>query len=249
MIFIFLLPVLIISSAVFMYEYTGRKELLKLDLVQFVYAFILTPMVFIWLKSFLFYFLVNELNAGLTVQQIFVVDTIYSVIFLFVFAFIVMHSLTKSFEIKRSRDPQYDIFAHSEFFHLVSSHSVIYVGAMVLFSFLSIVNLYIPLVSNLSIVGLYFMAGFGFVFGIASFISLLLTEINNLKFVKTIKSLFAFFFLFHIMLYALFSPGFDGGRVMFWFVCMIFSGFVFSSLLIERSEKAMKFLRKLHYKY
>lgn len=110
LIILFLVPTFAILSSLYLYQHTGKREILKFDLVQFVYAFILAPIVYIWLKSFLFVFLVSELNLHLSVTDLFIADTVLTIIFLYVFAFLVIHSLTKSFELKRLRDPFYAVW-------------------------------------------------------------------------------------------------------------------------------------------
>ena len=49
-------------SALALYRKNGRREILKFDVVQFWYAFVLVPVLFVWFKSFLFFTLRDELN-------------------------------------------------------------------------------------------------------------------------------------------------------------------------------------------
>lgn len=249
---LFLVPVLAIGAGLYLYQHTGKKEFLKFDLVQFVYAFVLTPIVYIWLKSFLFVFLVRELNLSLTVTDLFLADTAYSVIFLFFYAFLVIHSLTKSFELKRSRDPLYDLFQHSEFFHMLTSHLAIYVGVVILISVLSTVNVFIPLGFAANMLGFYACLVFGFIIGLCIYIGILLTdddfEIKHPRFEMFIELVYASFFIYHIALFFYFRPAFNMSEVVFWFMFMILFGFIFSSYVLERSEKFLKVMRKFHYK-
>lgn len=252
MILLFLIPTLAILSSLYLYQHTGKREILKFDLVQFVYAFVLTPIIYVWLKSFLFVFLVRELDLRLSVTDIFIADTAYTIIFMFVYAFLVIHSLTKSFELKRSRDPFYDIFQHSEFFHLLTSHAAIYIGSVVLISVLSTVNVLSPLLIAQNMVGFYIAIFSGFLVGGAIYIGLFLTddefEAKYPRFEMFVRLVFVLVFIFHIGLYFLFRPQFDLSRVMYWFVFMVLAGFVLSSFLVERSEKVVRFLKRLHYK-
>lgn len=247
-----LVPVFAILSALYLYQHTGKREILKFDLVQFVYAFVLTPIIYIWLKSFLFVFLVQELNLHLSVTQIFIADTAYTVIFLYVFAFSVIHSLTKSFELKRSRDPFYDIFQHSEFFHMLASHAPFYIGSVILFSILSSVNVFIPLTQASSMIGLYWGLILGFLFGIGIYIGLLLTdddfEQKYPRFEKFIELVFIALFIYNVVLYFIFHPSFNLGHVMYWFIFMCLAGFIFGSFILERSQKMVRILKKFHYK-
>lgn len=249
---LFLIPTLAVISGLYLYQHTGKKEILKFDLVQFVYAFVLTPIIYVWLKSFLFVFLVKELNLHLSVTDIFIADTAYTVIFMYVFAFIIIHSLTKSFQLKRSRDPFYDIFQHSEFFHMLASHVPLYVGGAILFSVLSTVNVFIPLTAVSSMIGLYWGLISGFLFGIGIFISLLLTddefEERYPRYEMFVELIFVALFIYNVALYFMFHPEFNLGHVMFWFIFMCLTGFVIGSFILERSQSTVKLLKKFHYK-
>ncbi len=249
---LFLVPTFAILSSLYLYRHTGKREILRFDLVQFVYAFVLTPIVYVWLKSFLFVFLVQELNLHLSVTDLFIADTVFTVIFLFVFAFLVIHSLTKSFELKRHRDPFYDIFQHSEFFHLLTSHVVLYVGAVVLINIISTVNVFIPLevVNNMFV--FYAALVLGFIIGIIIYIGILLTDdefdVKFPRFEMFVELVYIAFFLFNIGIYFFLRPGFNLAHVMYWFVFMILGGFITGSLILDRSERIVKRLKKLHYK-
>lgn len=249
---LFLVPVLAIIAALYLYQHTGKKEFLRFDLVQFVYAFVLTPIVYVWMKSFLFVFLVKELDLRLTVTEIFLADTVFTVIFLFFYAFLVIHSLTKSFELKRSRDPLYDLFQHSEFFHLLTSHVAIYIGLVVLISILSTVNIFIPLDFTHNMIAFYACLGFGFLVGLFVYVGILLTdddfELQHPRFEMFIELLYASFFIYHISLFFYFRPAFNMTEVVFWFVFMILFGFIISSYVLERSEKFVTFMKQFHYK-
>lgn len=249
---LFLVPLLAIGAAAYLYQHTGKREFLKFDLVQFVYAFVLTPIVYIWLKSFLFVFLVRELNLSLTVTDLFLADTAYTVIFLFFYAFLVIHSLTKSFELKRSRDPLYDLFQHSEFFHMLTSHIAIYVGVVILISVLSTVNVFIPLEFPSNTIAFYGALFFGFLIGLFIYIGILLTdddfEIKHPRFEMFIELVYASFFIYHIALFFYFRPAFNMSEVVFWFMFMILGGFILCSYVLERSERFVKFMRRFHYK-
>src|SRR3989344_3589542 len=59
---IYLIPVLSVLSALALYHKSGKMEILKFDVVQFWYAFVLAPILFVWFKSFLFITLRDELN-------------------------------------------------------------------------------------------------------------------------------------------------------------------------------------------
>ncbi|EKD43989.1 MAG: hypothetical protein ACD_72C00045G0003, partial [uncultured bacterium] len=54
-ILLIIIPLLSLLASLGLYRYNGKKEILRFDLVQFFYAFILMPMIYIWFKSFLFF--------------------------------------------------------------------------------------------------------------------------------------------------------------------------------------------------
>lgn len=249
---LFLVPTLAILSSLYLYQHTGKREILKFDLVQFVYAFILAPVVYVWLKSFLFVFLAQELNLHLSVTDLFIADTIYTIIFLYVFAFLVIHSLTKSFELKRVRDPFYDIFQHSEFFHLLTSHVILYLGAVLLITIISTVNVFIPLEVASNMIVFYVSIILGFIVGIITYTAILLTddEFDKMypRFEMFVELVFIIAFLYDVGLYFYFRPGFNLHFGMYWFVFMIFGGFITGSLILDRSEKIVKHLKRFHYK-
>lgn len=252
MLILFLIPTLAFLSAVYLYQHTGKREILKFDLVQFVYAFVLAPIIYIWLKSFLFVSLVQELNLHFSVTDIFIADTVYTIIFLYVYAFIIIHSLTKSFELRRSRDPFYDIFQHAEFFHLLTSHAAVYVGGGILFIILSTINVFMPVTQVSSAIGFYSSLLGGLLFGFMIYLGILLTddefEERYPKFEMFVELLFAGFFILDVWLYFYFRPAFNLGRVMYWFGFMALVGFIVCSLLVERSERTVRLLKKFHYK-
>jgi hypothetical protein len=249
---LFLIPTLAILSALYLYQHTGKREILKFDLVQFVYAFVLTPIMYVWMKSFLFAFLVQDLNLHFSATEIFIADTVYTVIFLYIFAFVIIHSLTKSFQLKRVRDPFYDIFQHSEFFHMLTSHVPLYVGGVLLFSILSTINVFIPFTQVSSMIGLYVALVSGFLFGIIVYIAILLTdddfEIKYPRFEMFIELTYIFVFIYNVGLYFVFRPEFDLGHVMYWFLVMSLTGFIIGSFILERSQKTVKFFKRFHYK-
>ncbi len=240
-------PVLSILIALILYQYNGQKQFFKFDFVQFVYAFIITPLIFIWLKTLLFYILQNELNIRVSPRELFIIDTVYSLVALFVFSFIVIHALTKSFELERLKNPNYDVFKHSEFFHLATSHFVIYSGAIILFTFLSFINVYFPLDGVNNIIGFYLLVVLGLIFGISCFGVIILSDWGNPRFIKLMKILFIFFFIIHVALLFLVNPKMTTAYGIYWFVFSIFTGFVISIITIGRSKLAMGVFKKLHY--
>jgi hypothetical protein len=220
---------------------------LKLDLFQFVYAFILAQILYIWFKSFLFYILRDELDLRLSLTNLFILDTIFSVIFLFVYAFVVIHSLTKRFENKRYTDPLYDVFKHSEEIHFWVSHMGSYVGAMVLISIVSLINIWFPVETVLTRWQFYAVLGLGFFAGLVALVAMWLSIFKE-RFFKVLKLIMAIFFIIHAAVYFIVDPRFDAEYVMYWFVFAIFTGLILVAFALERSRRAAGLFEKLHHK-
>ncbi len=245
--FLYLIPLMAVVSALSVYKKNGRKEFLKFDVVQFVYAFILSPVMFVWFKTFLFYILKHELDLRLSLNQLFFVDTTYSVAFLFVYAFVVIHSLTKSFENKRYRDPLYDVFKHSEELHLWVSHFWVYAGAMSLLTMISVLNMWFPLVTTISRWQFYMLVSLGGITGVVVFGGIWLSIFSE-KFMRILKLMYGLFFLIHVGAYFVFDPSFNAGRVMYWFVFMLFMMLVFLSFFFDKSERVVGLFERLSHK-
>ena len=140
MLLIFLLLVLpVIGTLVGLvfYRFQGKKDLLKIDIVQFYYTFILSPIVFVWLKTMIFV-LLQANTHNLSMKEIYSIDTAFSVVFLLIFAFVAMHSVTKTFHLKE-KDPLYNFFFDSEYIHLWLSHLAMAFGAVSIFTAISFI--------------------------------------------------------------------------------------------------------------
>ncbi len=246
--FLVLIPMLVVISSILIYQFNGRKEFVKFDLVQFLYAFFFVPVMFIWLKSLLFYLLRRELDLHLSVTDIFAADTAFSVMFLFLYAFIVIHSLTKSFELKREHDPLYDLMKDSEYFHLWISHIVFNFGMTLIVSVLSVTNLFIPITTTINHPFFYMLLSFGLIFGIALFVFTWLSNFSA-NFVRVMKIFYGVIFTIHVGLYITIYPGFDNRYGIFWVTVTALSSFMFCSLFFERFERPMNWIQRLHYKF
>ncbi len=242
---IFVIPILAIISAVLLFKFNGKRSILKFDFVQFIYAFVITPILFVWLKYFLFYILKQELSLRLSLNELFLADTILSVILLYVSFFIVIHSLTKTFNLNRQNDPLYDMVAHSEYLHLNLSHLAIYAGSMFVATLLSLSNLAVPLAIENTRNSFYAIFGFGLLGGIASFMGIWKYDSPDPNFMRIMKLLLAFFFLIHAVAYFWFDPGFNTSYILFWFVFALYMATMFMSLFAERPEKKMKIFRRM----
>ncbi len=254
-----LIPFLATLSAVILYRQNGKKEILKLDLVQFLYAFILTPIIFVWLKTFVFFLIRKDIRAHISVANFFLIDTIFSIVFLYLFAFVVVHSLTKSFEMKRRNDPLHDFVQHSEYFHTWFAHIGFYGLAMILITILSALNLFLPLPLAPSFFAMPLIVAAGIISGAIGYYSLhqyyygfhpypqFAMKVGRYSFMTIMKILFALFFLIHIVLYFSLYPQFRVEHSFYWLSFFFFATLVVNAFFLQRSKRAQALFRKLKY--
>jgi hypothetical protein len=245
---LYFVPILAFVSSLALYRHHGKREILRFDLVQFFTAFIIIPLMFIWLKSILFLFLSRDLVPRLSSGELFIADTLFSLVFMYVYAFIVIHSLTASFKLKKVKDPIYDIFHHSEYFHLWLSHLVSYIGSGVIGSIISLTNLIAPL--QLQFPRPYFFASLfaGTLLGVVSYILVWLGDPKQSNFMRIMKLAMGIFFTVHVIAYFVFDPGFNSAYLLFWMMSFALMAMVFLSFFVDRSERATSFFDKFKYK-
>lgn len=243
MILLFLV-VLVIASGVSLvfYRFQGKKQVLRFDIVQFFYAFVFAPLLYVWFKTFLYVVLKNQLGASLTPNELFVIDTVFSVLFLFFYAFIAMHSLTKTFWLNNAKDPLYDVFVHSEYIHLWLAHIVMIIGGMMLISFLGIANLFFPLNIQNSDLGRIFLVVMGIICGALAFLGVLMTDpkLETGYFLRVMKLAFGAFFSLYVILYFIFSPPFSTSLSLYWWSFFLFATTVCLSFFTYRSKKVKR---------
>jgi hypothetical protein len=243
------IPVITPLIGLLLYRQVGKKEFLKLDIVQFVYAFILGPIAFVWMKSMLFFLSRNDLGTSLSLNQLFFIDTAFSVIFLYLSAFIAIHSLTKTFEVKLQKDPLFDILEHSEKFHLWISHTSIYTLGGLIFMLLGLINLFLPLAIELTRTAFFLILLAALILGFILYAGIWLSNFTASKFLRLVQLIYGFFFVIQIFAYFFVSPSFSGEYIVFWFIIMIFASMVFSFQVISRSQKSKTWINKLHHKH
>ena len=230
-----LFPVLIIALGFFTLRFNGRKELLRMDLVQFLHAFVFTPAVIIWVKTVVFSNLKVYLGESLSVEDLFLVDNILTLISLYIFSFVVIHSLTKSFQLKREKDILFDLFSHSEYFHFWLSHLITYSGGLVLMMVLGVLNLFVPLTELLTKKWLYIAVFVGILFGVLFYVAMFLYRVKEQKkFDRVMKLQLYIHSLIILTLYFVVRPGYSEEYAMFW--C--------SSIFFISSTVFMQFLRR-----
>lgn len=249
MIQLFLLSLLfIIVSGLFIYRYTGKKKFFKFDLVQFIYAFVIAPLVFVWIKTFVFYLVQSEIELiGQT--NVFLIDTAVSLLGLGAYAFVIIHFITKNFEIKRYRDPLYDIFQLSEVIHLWISHLGLYFFALLVATTLSILNVYFPLRSDLSRLWFLVLLPAGSLSGLVLFMAVWLSNFSKYKFMKINRLLFAFHFFVHLAIYFIFNIEFNMHFITYWFFFSCFMAANIFSMFSEKSKRLMLIIDRWHHKH
>lgn len=234
------IPLLAVASSIGLYRLNGKKEILRLDLVQFFYAFIVSPVLFIWFKSLIYMLVRTELDIRLSQGEVFLIDTFFSTAFLYVFAFIVMHSLTKSINLKVGHDPLHDIFKHSEYFHLWLTHLVMYVGGLTLLASVGLVNALIPLGIEVGRWLFYALVASGIPVGLLVFIGVWLSDPKQDRgnFMRLMKLVFGILFLIHVVVYFILDFNFSYPAILFWWTSSLFATTVICSLFVYKSVKA-----------
>jgi len=245
MIFLVLVPIITSIIGLLAYRFQGKeKEIFRLDLVQFVYLFVLSPAMFVWLKTLLFYLVRNELGEALSINQIFVIDTIFTLIAVFVMVGISIHTLTKTFWIKRYHNPEFDLYHLSEYFHLLWSHILIWGGAMLLGSFITIANVFTPFQLELSKAVFIATQVAGSFVGMVFFLAIWMSDPGQGHFMRIMKLLLVLFSLTHIVVYFVFDPKFNSQYIGYWIGSAIFITAAGVGGLFERYQKLSRF-RKL----
>lgn len=236
---LFFIPLVTTVLASLMYRFTGKRDFLVFDLVQFLYTFFFSPLLYIWAKSFLRYILNNELGVSLSSQNLFVIDTAFSVFFLYIYAFVVIHSLTKTFNLKKYKDPFYDFFKESEYLHLWISHQIMFFGAACILLVFGILNIFIPIQIGISRLTLHLVSFSGFVGGIVIYLTSELTNpAESKKFMRILKLLFGVCFSIVMLFYLALDPSYTGSHSIFWWVFMVFSSATAISFFSYRSRRA-----------
>lgn len=238
---VFFLPAIGILVGLGMYRFQGRRNLLHFDIVQFYYTFVLAPIAFVWLKTNLHLFF---RDSQLSPTESFALDTLFSVGYLFFFAFVVMHGLTKTFNLK-NHDPLYDLFFDSEYIHLWLSHLLMFISSMTLVTALAVINLWFPLNWNFSAVVFSSIIASAFLFGFLLYVFVVTGDPKqgkNHRLTRVFKLGMGIGFSTLVFFYLLNPPTFDGRYGLFWFV---FSASISSTTLAFLSYRSRRVHRGL----
>ena len=244
---VFLLPFLGVLAGMIIYRFQGRRDVLKLDVVQFYYVFILGPTIFVWLKTAIYIFLQT---AQLSNRAMFATDTFFSVIFLFFYAFMVMHGLTKTFWLK-NHDPLYDLFLASEYIHLWLSHLVMYVMALIIIIAISLMNLWFPLNWFLNQQVFLLLLLLSFVFGILLYVFMITADPkqgDDFRLIRVFKLGLGIAFSAHATLFVINTPEFNSQYIIFWSIFAMIISSTTLGFISYRSERVSgrldQFLRR-----
>lgn len=243
---LFIIPLFAVLSGFLIYRHNGRRQFLQLDLIQFLYTFILVPLFFVWVKTFTFFLLRSEQRVVLSVGELFVIDTIITLFLFYMYAFFVMHSLTKTFRLNTEKDPLYDLFHHSEYIHLWLTHIVTAIGTMALLVLLATINLFFPLTIQMSETLFYLVCGGGIVLGSVGFIGLWLTDPrqDGRRYMRLMKLAIGIAFALLASLYFIINPNFSQEFSLFWFVFFAFSTMLVWSLFSYKSPRVYALLAR-----
>lgn len=245
---LFLIPLLMAVSIIYLYRFSGRKLFLHFDLVQFVYAFVIYPAGYVWLKNFLYFIFRDEVGVSMSVGQWMTVDAVFTVLFLYFYAFGIIHSLTKTFSLQMERDPLFDLFHQSEYFHEFLSHVGMYVGLLFLLTILGVINVFLPLEIVAAKTTFYFILLIALLGGMLAYIGAFYTTdkgIGYSKYSKLLKLSIAGSFLLHVLLYFRYDPRFNISFAVFWFGFGIVTALVLTPLFINPTRRLWKILEIL----
>jgi len=242
---LFLLPIVVLSSGIFVYKFQGKKDLLHLDLVQFFYTFILAPLLFVWFK--IFFFSLMQTGGVSNFEILFIADTIFSLIMLYIYAFVVMHSLTKTFRLK-SIDPLYNLFYHSEYIHLWLSHLVMGIGGMGLLVILALFNLILPGPFQLTQSEFWLSLSVSFLLGILGFLAIMMADPKqkvHVSYMRLMKMIMGASFLVLSLGYFIIGPNLKANYIVYWLILLFFTGMIVTGLFSYKSTRARSKLNSL----
>lgn len=241
------IPFFCFFAVLFLYRHNGKKQVLRLDFVQFVYSMIIFPLLFVWLKSLMFFLLRDELAFSLSTTELFWIDSVISLVMLYIYGFVMIHSLTKTFNLRYFHDPLYDLILHSEWFHLWFSHIAMYSAVSFLLVILSVINILFPFGELQRSFGLYSWIGLGSILGMFGYATIYLSDPKQGHFLRIMKLLIALLFICHGILYFWFTPPFQDNYSLFWTISSMITTLIFGVFVFDRSEKSRNLLD--HFKH
>lgn len=248
MLALFLIPVLMLLAVMFMYRFSGKKEFLQMDLVQFLYAFVIYPIGYIWIKNFIYLLLREEIGVRLTLGQLITIDTVFTVLFLYMYAFGIIHALTKTFSLNLNRDPFYDMFDDSKYFHEFLSHVGMYAGVVMVMTVLSLINGLFPFQVVNNKLYMDVLVGLGWFAGFLTYIGMFFSTDKGFqysKYKRIMKLLFGSCFTLEVLFYFAFRPKFALQYGWFWFILLTLTSTIVSMFIFSPGRRFGKLLQRL----
>lgn len=242
--FLTFLPIVILITAVLISRFNGRRELLKMDLVQFIYAFVLTPTILIWIKTVVFLNMDKELGV-IDLEDKFLIDTIITITSFFIYAFVVIHSLTKTFAIRKSKDPLFDIFARSEYLHLWLSHVVIYSSGLLVVLFVGGLNIFFPITLILQKSTLHLGITIGIILSLVFYYAIWSYRTAEPKNFDRVMKLQIYIYTFLLLaVYTILRPEFSPQFTLFWSSAIFFVSTAALSQTLKRGNAKNLYISK-----
>ncbi len=248
MVLLILLPIFIMICVLYLYRFSGRKEFLRFDLVQFIFAFFVYPVAYIWMKQFLYILLREEIGVLFSIGQWITIDTIFTIFFLYFYAFGIIHSLTKSFNLKVNRDPFFDVFEQSEYFHQFITHVGMYVAGFILFVIFGVINSFFPFDIVIQKNPFYTILGSAIAAGMLCYIGAFISTDKGMgyqKYKRIMKLTFGMSFAILAITYFVQKPAFNLQFAMYWFAITLFTTLIASMFIFNPTRKFGKLLRTL----
>ncbi|HSW89905.1 MAG TPA: hypothetical protein VLH19_03455 [Patescibacteria group bacterium] len=240
-----LVPVLVLLAATFLYRFSGKKQLMRLDLVQFLFAFIVYPLAYIWLKNFTYFLVRRELGINVSQTEWLVIDTGMSVLFMYFYAFGIIHSLTKTFSLNLERDPLFDLVEHSEYFHEFLSHVGMYGFVLGAFNVLSIINVFVPLPLQFTKPIFYSILLVGICMGLLGYyVMFSVTQIKDRRYQRYMRVGVGLGFIVHAAIYFLGDVHFASQFVVYWYDFFVFSTMIAAFFFIAPFRRIGKRLSR-----
>lgn len=232
----FILLICVPLFTTLIYRFSGRRQIFKIDLVQFLYGFVLAPLAFIWAKTLVFVILRGELGATLSFNQYFFIDTLLSVLAVYLLAGIMIHSVMKTFWLEKQKVPAFDIFHLTEYFHLWWTHIVMFGGGVLVLLFFSLVNTIFPIIIEIPKSYLYMTLGVGYIFGIFWYIGIWNSDPKQERrsFLRLMKLFIGGLFLSQFGSFFIFDIPFSSEYIVYWCVAFASLGMLTSALFLPR---------------
>lgn len=242
-IFLTIFPAVILATGALIYRQMGKKELMKIDLVQFTYAFIISPMIIVWIKTVVFLNL-TEASGISDPETKFIIDTVITILSLFVYAFLVIHSLTKTFALKKDKDPLFDIFEHAEYFHLWLSHLIVYSGVLFFAFALGVANSFFPLPLLNRGIGLVVGIFLGVLLGFIFYYAMVTYKVEKPEKFDKIMNLQIYIYTFLLTSsYIVFGPKYAPEYSVYWASAAFYLSSVGFSQILKRARRRQKLFK------